>query len=130
MESVADLLTHARLELARSKQRGDPEEALLARRQAAEKAWGHLLERIDTLLHVRAKDDTAHDERRERLQELESGSGVPLLAAYFDLQRVLHGDCFCRGRCPLGEVERAFQAAIGFPDRLEAALRRAGRWSP
>lgn len=124
---MSDLLTHARLEFERSRRPGDPDAALLARRQAAEKAWGHVLQQLDSSLGVKAKDHTAHDERRERLRAVEDASGTPLMGAYVDLRDRLHGDCFYRGHCPGPEVERLLQTAEEFPRRVAEAIREAAR---
>lgn len=125
--AMSDLLTHARLEFERSRQPGDPDAALLARRQAAEKAWGYVLQKLDRMLNVEVEDATAHGERRRKLRALQERTGVPLMASYLDLQDRLHGDCFYRGHCPAPEVEWLLQTAEEFPRLVEQALRRARR---
>lgn len=127
MARVRNLLEAARREYRRSHRAASPDEGLLLRRQAAEKAWGYVLEQVDRQLRVRARDDTAHDERREKLRVIEERSGTPLLATYYELQNELHGNCFYRGSCPRERVERLLAAAASFPGLVEEAVRRASR---
>lgn len=119
------LTRHARRELERSKQLADPAEAALAKRQAAEKAWGYVCEEVSRVTGITLTGPEAHKERKNVLGELDSAAGTSLLGDYEQLERRLHGDC--EARCPLPEVERGVATAEQFPRRLAEALRRLRR---
>lgn len=92
----------------------------LALRQACEKAWGHLVERTDSLFHIEKMPDqeNASIERRKAIENL----GDEKLKTDYDTVIVeLHGKCFYRGRCNLAEVERLVALAEQFPERVKAA---------
>lgn len=124
------LLDDARLELARAKApETQKEDYLLTQRQAAEKAWGYLVEQVDTFFGFpRASlGPSVHGLRQQRLMLLERQSGEPVHRTYKDLAEFLHGECFYLGHCDIERLERAIETAAGFPEWLKNAERVARR---
>lgn len=123
------LLDDARAELHRARTTAQKDDYILAQRQAAEKAWGYMVERTDAILGLRrtVDEEYVHQMRAEKLEELQLRLGEPLYQDYRELARELHGRCFYEGRVDLTKVEGLVEAAARFPERVREAQRRA--WS-
>lgn len=124
---MPSLLEHARVELARADRTPEPAEATLARRQAAEKAWGYVVEQVSRVMALSATGPVAHRVRKDALAVLDRQAGTSLLRDYGYLEYRLHGDCFYEGACPPADLERYVAMAAEFPGRIQDALRQARR---
>ena len=87
-------------------------------RDAAEKAWCAAKRAADALILARTGEETERSPATSRaLGRLsQEDAGVRDLAPrYFQLQSVLHGECFYLGLCePLDNTERLINEAAGF----------------
>lgn len=123
---MADLLSHARRELQRAKPSRDPVEATLARRQAAEKAWGYVCEQTTKVTGIDVTGPRAHFLRKNVLAQVDRAAGTSLLRDYEEFQNRLHGDVFYDGEWKYVDLDEYLQRVAAYPERLRSAMRRMG----
>jgi hypothetical protein len=124
---VSDLLVHARRELERARSTHDPVEAHLTQRQAAEKAWGYVVEETNRIAGITATGPGAHHLRREALAALDRRAGTSLLRDYIEFEYRLHGEGFYDGRGRLHDIAQYVELASAYPEKLRRALEQVRR---
>lgn len=123
---VSDLLVHAQRELAKAKATSDPVEAILARRQAAEKAWGYVCEQTNEVTRIDVVGAETHFQRKRVLAEIDRAAGTVFLRDYEEFQNRLHGDVFYDGKWKNVDLDDYLRRVAEYPERLRAAIRRMG----
>lgn len=94
---------------------------MMAKREAAEKAWLGTIQALDKFLARRGvtipKSRDAHIARSKVLIANEELAGIR--KTYNDIMNTLHGDCFYHGVCPPGPLmERELERAKAFVEEL------------